>query len=245
MRAAARLGASFDGNDRKVAIMLSACLLALVVAVLLPSGGHFNVDEAAYHMMVRDFAGFRDFALWNGYEEFPAGELSFPVLRDREGHLVSQYPEAYTLLALPFYRLMGYDGLFALNALAYGGVVWLTFWLARRLFQSRGLALNACLVFVLASYAWEYSQATMPHALSGLFVIGAVALAVLALERPNERRSLWLIAACGLVVGIGVGVRLDVVFVLPAATVPFLFLRPWRPWHVLACALVSCRCSCC
>jgi 4-amino-4-deoxy-L-arabinose transferase-like glycosyltransferase len=237
MRAAAQLGTSFDGNDRKVVILLATCLLALVVAALFPSGGHFMVDEGAYHMMVRDFAGFRDFALWNGYEEFPSGELSFPVLRDHEGSLVSQYPEVYTLLALPFYRLMGYDGLFVLNALAFGGVAWLTFWLARRLFGSRGLALNACLVFVLATYAWEYSQATMPHAVSGLVVIGAVALALLALERPGEPRSLWLAAACGLVVGVGVGVRLDVAFVLPAVTVPFLFLRPWRPWHVLACAL--------
>ena len=149
-------------------------------------------------MMVRDFAGFRDFALWNGYEEYPSAELTFPVLRTHDGRLVSQYPEVFTLLAQPFYRLMGYDGLFVMNALAFAAVVWLTFRLAARLFESRKLALNACLILVFASYAWEYSQATMPHALSALFVIGAVALTVAALAHPSAARSYWLAAASGL-----------------------------------------------
>lgn len=229
-----KLGASSDSGDWRIALLVAACFLAVVIAVAYPSGGHFMVDEGVYHMMVRDFAGFRDFSLWNGYEEFPSAELSFPVLRNHDGRLVSQYPEVFTLLAQPFYRLLGYDGLFVMNALAFAGVVWLTFRLAERLFDSRRLALNASLILVFATYAWEYSQATMPHALSALFVIGAVALALAALERPDAARSYRLAAASGLVLGFGIGVRLDVVFVLPALAVPFLFLRPWRPLQILA-----------
>ena len=227
-------GASLDGGDWKISLLIAAGFLAVFVAIWFPSGGHFNVDEGVYHMMVRDFAGFRDFALWNGYEEFPSAELSFPVVRIHDGSLVSQYPEVFTLLAQPFYLLMGYDGLFAMNALAFAAVVWLTFRLALRLFESRKLALNACLILVFATYAWEYSQVAMPHALSALFVIGAVALVVAALEHPSAPRSYWLAALSGLVMGFGVGVRLDVAFVLPALVVPFLFLRPWRPLHILA-----------
>jgi len=226
--------ASPYGGDWKISFLFAACFLAILVAVLFPSGGHFMVDEGVYHMMVRDFAGFRDFALWNGYAEFPSAELSHPVLRVHAGRLVSQYPEVFTLLAQPFYHLMGYDGLFVMNALAFAAVVWLTFRLALRLFESRKLALNACLILVFATYAWEYSQATMPHALSALFVIAAVTLTVAALEHPSAPRSYCLAAASGLVMGFGVGVRLDVIFVLPALVVPFLFLNPWRPLHILA-----------
>ena len=36
-------GASFDSNERKIAILLTACLLAVLVAAVFPSGGHLNV----------------------------------------------------------------------------------------------------------------------------------------------------------------------------------------------------------
>jgi hypothetical protein len=237
MSVQSKADASFGAAGLKAVLVVSACLLAVLVALLLPAGGHFMVDEGAYHMMLRDFAGFRDFALWNGYEEFPSGELSFPVLRDHDGRLVSQYPEIYTLLALPFYHFLGYDGLFLLSALAFTGLVGLTYWMARYLFASPRLALNACLILVLASYAWEYSQATLPHVLGAFFVAATVSLTLPALLWPDERRAYLLAFASGFVAALGAGVRFDVFFVMPALTVPYLFLRPWRPWHALLCGL--------
>jgi 4-amino-4-deoxy-L-arabinose transferase-like glycosyltransferase len=138
------------------------------------------------------------------------------------------------VLVSPLYRIAGYHGLFLGNALAFVGVVWLCFLIAQRLFRDLELSLNACLILVLATYAWQYSQAAWPHAASMLFVVGAFHLVLVALHSPRERTSLVLAFLAGLVTGIGVGVRLDVVFVLPALVLPFLFVSPWRPWRILA-----------
>lgn len=221
----------------KITTVLSICLLTVMVALLFPSGGHISVDEGTYNLMARGFAETGKFVLWNGYEDFPSPELSFQVVHAHEGRLVSQYPDVYTLLATPFYFLWGYDGLFVLSALAFVGVVALTFWMARRLFGATELAVNACLILTLATFAWEYSQATMPHALSALFVAGSASLCVAAFTQAAQPRSLLLALGSGLVLGFGVGVRLDVIFAAPAMTVPYLFLRPWRPSHLLACTL--------
>jgi len=223
--------------DPKAAVLFSACLLAVVVAAGFSAGGHINLDEAIYHVMARDFLATGGPRLWNGYAEFPTRELTFPAVRVHDGQLVSQYPQLFAALAAPFYYLLGYDGLFVLNAVAFAGVVWLTFWLARRLFAAPGLALNACLILVFATYAWEYTQATLPHTLSMLWVLGSLCLAVSALKASDARRSLRLALAAGLLAGFGVGVRLDVIFVLPALVAPFFFLDPWKPRHGLAAVL--------
>ena len=223
--------------DPKAAILLSACLMALVIAAGFSLGGHINLDEGIYQLMARDFIATGGPELWNGYEEFPSRELTFPAVRVHDGRLVSQYPQLYAIIAAPFYQLLGYDGLFLLNALAFAGVVWLTFWLARRLFAAPGLALNAGLILVLATYAWEYTQATIPHILSMLWVLGSVCLVASAILGCEGRRSILLALAAGLLAGFGVGIRLDAIFVLPAIVVPFFFLNPWKPWHGLVALL--------
>ena len=223
--------------DPKAAVVFSACLLAVVVAAGFSAGGHINLDEAIYHLMARDFLATGGPRLWNGYAEFPTRELTFPAVRVHDGELVSQYPQLFAVLAAPFYYLLGYDGLFVLNALAFAGVVWLTFWLARRLFAAPGLALNASLILVFATFAWEYTQATLPHTLSMLWVLGCLCLAVSARKSDDARRSLRLALAAGLLAGFGVGVRLDVIFVLPALAAPFFFLDPWKPRHGFAVVL--------
>ncbi|MEE8535995.1 MAG: hypothetical protein V3S45_08080 [Kiloniellales bacterium] len=232
-----KAGTTFAAADRKIAILLPACVLAIVVAAFFASGGHFNVDEGIYHQMVRDLTATGGFGLWNGYADYPSAELVFPVVRVHDGRLISQYPQLYAFVAAPFYAALGYEGLFLLNALAFAAVVWLTFRLARRLFGQPDLALNACLILVFATFAWEYSQATMPHALSMLCVMGVVALGTEALLETRGARAAALAFAAGLVAGLGIGIRLDVVFVLPALAAPFLFVRPWRPWQALAAGL--------
>lgn len=223
--------------DPKAWTLLSACLLAVIFAAGVTAGGHINVDEAVYHLMTRDLVETGGPALWNGYEEFPSPELALPAMRIHDGRLVSQYPQVYAFLAAPFFWLLGYHGLFLLNALAFAGVVWLTFWLARRLFAQPGLGLNACLILVFATYAWEYTQAMLPHTLAMLWMLASVCLATSAVLGGERRRSLRLALAAGLMAGMGIGVRLDVIFVLPALVVPFFFRTPWRPWHALSVLL--------
>jgi hypothetical protein len=218
----------------KLAILGLLLSLTLGLALFFPAGGHLLIDEGIYHLMVRSFASSGSLSVWNGYEEFPSPELSFPMLRDHDGRLFSQYPHLSTILATPFYRLAGLQGLTVLNAISFIALMGVTFRLALTLFDDRNLALNACLILVLGTYSWQYSQAVWPHALSMLFITGAVYLTVIALRAPDRRRSLLLATAAGLTIGFGLGVRLDVIFALPAVLLPFVFVVPWRPAQALA-----------
>jgi len=227
-----------DGQS-KVAIVMLLALGTLAFALFLGQPGHIVGDESVYHLMVRSFAESGSLALLNGYEEFASPELVFPVSSPHDGYLYPQYPYLYPVLAAPFYLVLGYQGLFVLNAIAFLGTVWLCYGIGRLLFADRDLSLNACLILILASYAWEYSQAAWPHALSMLFVAGVVYLAAAAGRAPTPRRSLTLAFAAGLVAGFGAGIRLEVIFTAPVLVLPFLFAAPPRPWPALAGSLGS------
>ncbi len=186
--------------------------------------------------MAQTFAESGSLIVWNGYEELSSAELVLPFTVVYQGRLAPQYPYLTAVLSSPFYRLAGFAGLILLNAVAYAATIGVCFLTARALFRDTALALNACLILAFATYSWEYSQAAWPHALSMLFVATAVYFAVAALMSPRRRASLAFELAGGAVAGFGAGIRLDVIFVLPALVVPFIFVRPWRPW----CALAAC-----
>ncbi len=223
----------------KSAVLFLSLALTLVVSFLFAPGGHLSVDEGVYHMMARSFSAGGDLHVWNGYEEFPSPELVLPALRVHEGQLIPSYPYLSTLLSAPLYLLVGYKGLYILNAFAFLGVVCLTLLIGRTLFRDADLALNAALILILGTFAWEYSQAAWPHALSMLFVAGALYAAVTALQTADPRKSVALAATAGLVAGFGTGVRLDVIFVLPALLLPFAFVDPWRPRLILATCIAA------
>ena len=226
--------AGFHRRTAKLAILGLLLSLTLVLALFFPAGGHISVDEGVYHMMAQSFSSDGNLGVWNGYEEFPSPELTLPMLRMHGGQLFPQYPPFAAVLAAPLYRLAGYQGLYILNAVSFIGAVGLSLLIARALFRDRGLALDACLILILGTYAWQYSQVAWPHALSMLFVTGAVYCAVTSFQASGPRRSLTLALVAGLVAGFGTGVRLDVIFVLPALLLPLAFMTPWRPWHALA-----------
>lgn len=222
--------AAGKGYARKKRLLLILLGVHIILSLFAVAPGHLSVDEGVYHMMSESFATNGSLAIWNGYEEFPSPELALLVARPVNGQLFPQYPHVYTFLAAPFYAVMGYRGLFLLNAIAFVGVAWLTYLLAIRLFRDRDLGLNAVLILALATFAWEYSQAAWPHSTSMLFVMAAVYLAVLAVESPALPFSLVFAGLSGLIAGLGAGVRVDEFFVVPAIAVWFLFLRPvrWR-----------------
>jgi len=206
----------------------------ILYAFFLNPSGHFSGDEAVYHLIARSFSETGSLEVWNGFEEFPSPELTLWNLRVHEGHLTPPYPYLYPVLAFPFYKLAGLRGLFLLNAIAFLGVIWLCYLLARKLFQDRDMAQKACLIFILATYAWEYSQGVWPHALTILFTTGAVYLALEAIHETNSGRSSALAFGAGLAAGFGAGVRLDAILVFPALALPFLFAKPSRPIQLLA-----------
>lgn len=67
------------------------------------------------------------------------------------------------------------------------------------------------------------------------FILFAIPLVVLVATRPVSRRRLvWLSAACGAVVGMGVGFRMDVLVMTPIFIFSVLCFRDRRPWTGLA-----------
>ena len=230
---------TLPGKDRiKVVLLLTLLLAHAIFSIFFAAPGHYSIDEGMYHFMARDLVANGSLMLWNGYEEFPVRTLlpGFALVQP-DGTLASQYPHISTFLAAPFYWMLGFRGLFALNALAFAGTVGLCFLIARRLFRDVALALNACLILSLATFAWQYSQAAWPHALSMFIVALAVYCAVAGYQASARRGEIALAFLAGLVLGIGVGVRLDAVFALPAILMPFLFVVPSRPMAALAAGL--------
>ncbi len=213
----------------KIVILCLLGLLHVGATVYLVAPGYISIDEALHHWTTRAYSVTGGFALWNGYDEFATPELHHPYIRVHAGKLYSQYPPLFSVLALPFYRLFGFYGLFVLNSICFVLAVLITFFTAMRLFEDTELALNACLVLILATFAWEYSQAAWPHAAALLFVVGAFHLFVLAFWAPPNRGTVLPALAAGLVAGFGPGMRLDAVLVFPALVLPFVFARPWRP----------------
>lgn len=213
----------------KIALLLILGVAHVLVSAFGVVPGYLSIDESLYHFMLKNFSSTFGLEIWTGYQEFPSTELSHEFLRVHFGRPVSQYPYLYPVVALPFYAIAGFRGLFILNALAFVGVVVLCFALARKLFRDMDLALNACLVLILGTYAWEYSQSAWPHMTSLLFIMAAFYLAVCAYLHEEDRSRFFFAAAAGLVAGFAPGIRIDAFIALPCLVVPFLFARPWRP----------------
>lgn len=204
------------------------------LAVMFPALGHLSIDEAIYNFMVRSFATNGDLTIWNGYEDFPSPELVPPTVQVRNGALVPQYPPFFAILAAPLYGFFGYQALILLNAVAFVGVLALTFVLARRLVGDADAGLDACLILLFATYAFQYGVTAWPHMTSAFFVLAALVCAVRAHDATDWRGTLTFGALAGLIAGFGIGIRLDTVFVVPGLVLPFLFRAPPRVAAALA-----------
>ena len=235
-------GIAHKGRWAALLLLLAA---HLGYAVLLAPRGHYTVDEGAYHMMVKALVEEGRLTVWNGYTETPSAELVYSMLRI-EGHgtadpqLTPQYPTTYGLIEAPFYWIAGFEGLFYPNLLAFFMTVWLTMKIARRLFDDQGLALNAALILTVGTFTWEYVHGIWPHSVSMAFSAGAMLAGSTAVQQEDSRRAALYAAVAGLLVGIGAGVRYDMILLLPALVLPFLFASPGRfaPALSLAAGLI-------
>lgn len=221
----------------KIALLCVLALLQIVVTFTVTAPGHLLPDEAIYHWMVKSFAQTGRLDIWNGYDEVASPELHHPLLVLHQGKLYPQYPFLFQLLAAPFYLAAGFLGVFALNSVCFiiGTVLWL--FAARRLFGDEDLALNSVLIFVLATFAWEYSQAAWPHAASLSFVAGAFYCLVRSFYADSTWQQRTFAALSGLIAGFATGMRLDAFLMFPGIILPFLFARPWRPIDAVAAGL--------
>lgn len=221
-------------------VVLGLLLLAhLLFSLFAVNPGHFVSDEGIYHQMANAFANHGRLTLWPGFADFPSPELrTWNHVVAKDGSLQSQYPYLHPVLAYPFYKLAGFRGLFAMNAIAYLMLAGACFLLARRLWGNSKTAADSVILLTLATYAWQYSQAAWPQIPATAFMLTGILLSVAAAQEHESRKALYFAAAAGCVVGFGAGIRLDVFFIAPALFVPFLFDSPPR-WRAAAAVLAG------
>lgn len=219
-----------------LAVLLTGHVLFSVFAV---TPGHLVSDEGIYHQMSRAFAENGELTLSREYSEFPSSELrTWNHVEGKDGSLQSQYPYLHPVLAWPFYKMAGFRGLFAMNAIAYVVLAGLCFMLGARLWGDRRIAADAVILLTLCSYAWQYSQAAWSQSLSSAFLLAAVFSGVSAVQ-AGTRREAWVYGlAAGMAVGMGAGIRLDVFFMAPALFIPLLYDRAPR-WRVAVAVLLG------
>ncbi len=225
-------GRRFGGvGPVRAAVLLALLAGHILFSVFAVTPGHLVSDEGIYHQMAKAFADDQTHALWNGHAEYPSPELRTWNHQVRaDGRLISQYPYFHSVLAWPFYKIAGFRGLFALNAVAYIALAAFTFLLSQRLWRDKRIAADALIVLTLATFAWQYSQAAWSQLLAAAFLVAGVYFAVGAVQSTERRWAVILAWAAGMAIGFGAGVRLDVIFAAPALLVPLLFDRPprWR-----------------
>jgi hypothetical protein len=232
---------STGGSVGRVRLAILATLLLghLLFSVFAITPGHLVSDEGIYHQMSKAFADDLTWTLWPDYGEFPSPELrTWNHVTGKSGSLQSQYPYLHPVLAWPFYKMAGFRGLFAMNAIAYIALAGFCFLLGSRLWGNRRIAADAVILLTLGTYAWQYSQAAWSQTLSSAFLLAGVYFGVCAVQADARRTALLSGLAAGLFVGLGSGVRLDVFFMAPALFIPLMYDRAPR-WRVAAAILIG------
>jgi hypothetical protein len=224
-------------------IILCLCAFGLLAATaLFAVPGYLTWDAGTYHLMVRTFFRTGTFFISNGYEQLQSPLLAIGHTMVKEGGIVSQYPEYYTLLSLPFYVIFGYRGLIVLNAFAFIGTCVMIFRMTRWFSTNAQTPLVAVLVYSLATFAAEYTQSSYPHMTTTFLLCTSIWL-LWGVDFDDSSVSPTLFyrikpyfgcIISGLLFGLSMGVRLDSVFTGLALGVPLLAMRRFDIRHILA-----------
>ncbi len=215
----ARADLSAPANWRAITVFGGLALMLAGVFLMAPAP--FIIDGGIYLDMARAMANDGSLAIAGngGVEGAPA--LTKYLTHGIDGRVYPQYPSGYALLAAPFYKLMGVRGLILINAIAALASIWLTWRIAVHFYTAK-IAGYAALIFALATFLLSYAFSIWPHALSLGFLLGSIYCAVTATKGKNRPRQLALMFACGLLIGAGINIRVDVILAFP---IVFLWLR--------------------
>lgn len=136
--------------------------------------------------------------------------------------LYSWWPIALPLVSLPFYRLLGWLGLFILPALGGALTASLTGWLVWRLSGSSRLGWLALVLTGVATPVAFYATRFWEHTLSTACIMAAF-VAMLEADRAEQWHSaVW----AGVFGSLAVFFRLDAVFLILGAGVALFLRRP-------------------
>jgi hypothetical protein len=212
------VSAEAGSGRRGLAIDAALLAVALALGLWLHQPGVFTVDESHYLLAAHALASRGSFLVENGYAQVQDPALLFfytvaPV-RLAELGTVATVPPLQAALAAPLLGWLGLRALIVLNLLAFGLTLAAVRRLAARVRPGGGFPLVAVGLFGLASFSLEYALGLWPHALSQALVAWAL-VALAATDQPGRRGALAA-AACGLLAGLAVAVRLQNALLLPA-----------------------------
>ncbi|MCI2398179.1 hypothetical protein [Aliiroseovarius subalbicans] len=217
-----------------LAISFGTTWLALVV--FLPAG-LWVPDETVIYASVESLRREGSLVVDNGYSTFQNHALLFnDLLKVGPRGAVVQYPSGYAVMLVPFSAAAGLKGMMVVNAVSAAVSVWLTFQIALLLFGEQRVAFRASILLGLCSFLTIYAKALWPHALSTSVVLAVSWFALRAVRDSIGWRKDAVMS--GLVLGLGLSVRVDVVLIAPALLAVTLFLSP-RPTAVIATSTVG------
>lgn len=192
-----------------------ALLLLGTVMFVTVVPGVFSIDEDNYLVNVVNVRkGYVTVANTAGLS--PSRELAFfdPDPPSRAVHstpVASTAPPLYGPLAVPF-SWFGWQGLVALNIVAYLGTTLLLFVYAGRFATHASTPWLAAGAFALGGFALEYAQGLWPHALS----IALCTAGIVAAGHVLERGRLSMAFLAGFLLALSAGVRYQNAVVLVA-----------------------------
>lgn len=211
----------------------TAAAVAWLALILLGPGGLFTIDELIYVAAAAEFAGDASIFVQNGYEHFGSEALRLWFLVAGPNGLAPQYPSGFPAVAAAPFAAFGPRGIMLLNAGAALGVLYLSHRLALRLFSDPAVARAAVLILALASFLGDYAVGIWPHAPSALVVVaGTLFLAEAVLGGAERNRDRLFALAAGLVIGMGLLVRLDSVLAVPPLLIWAIVVAP-RPLRLV------------
>jgi hypothetical protein len=166
-------------------------------------------------------------------QQISTSELAGVKLKDRD-----QFQEAtrYLLLAMGYtWRFAGisWGAASGLLAVLYALSVAACYGLCR-VWLSRTLAALGALFFCFSPLQLQQLPQLRDYS-KAPFILLAILLLVLVCTRPLSRRLvIALSAACGVVIGVGLGFKMDVVVMAPIFLASLVLFRDRRPWTGLA-----------
>ena len=202
---------------RRGIFVIAGALFALIGALVFPPAA-FSVDEAIYIDMAHAMAtrGALDVTPQNLPDGAPLMAKSHGLVQVIGDRAVPQYPGPYGVIAAPFFVIGGVKGLIFLNALCGVFCLWLTHAVARTLTNDPWVARMSVFILGGASIFAGYVFAIWPHMLALAFVLAGAYASLLA-GRAKDHASLMFATGAGLIFGLGVGIRVDVILAAIAA----------------------------
>jgi hypothetical protein len=131
-----------------------------------------------------------------------------------------------------WWRIVGisWSAVFAINA-AFCGMSVAAYYAIFRLLLSRPLAVAGALFLCFSPIHLQYVPQLRDYS-KAPFMLVAVALIAAPAIRPVGRRALVALAAsCGLVLGLGMGFRMDMAVMVPIFGISLVVFHGDRPWH--------------